>query len=781
MYAYAVSSLNEPVCEVSQLGSNSTTTGPWQVTPSGQSSSEYLTANLTGPNVNSNSASVVFMPDIKQSGNYTVTIYTPGCIQDNTCSIRGISNVTGTFASAAGSSPPVQTKIYQTNDFDKYDQIYHGYVDAGSGSFRPSVTLAPLDSQNTSINLVAHRVRFSLDSSSGGLNGLFEWDPNQASVNTDYTNSSIDSAGANLQPGALITSVEVIGQTTYVAGNFSGTGVQNIFAISNGNATSLPDGGLNAAVAATFVFGDLLFLGGNFTDTVNPSTKGFNYVGLFDPTRNAFQALGGGVNGQVTSIVPLLLNITNGQPETCITVGGIFSQVLNSGTSQAFAAQDGFAIWVPSHNDWLQNLNVQTMAVTGQLDAATNISGSTPLLAGTISSQGMGVSDAVELSTSGSLALDSLGVKITPQQVGSPNQRKRAVSGQNVTGAVVGIFDTNNGRNTTIIGGHFTATSTNGSTINNLAIINSTNNGSSSVTGIGSGLQSDSVFLALAIQGDILYAGGTITGTLDNDNINGLVVWNLATSNFASPQPPSFSGSNVAVNAITVQPSSTDVYVAGSFDTAGSLNCPSICLFSSGQWKQPGSGLGGSVAALAWQGNTKLLAGGNLTVGHNQTTLATYDTTGDAWTEVPGAATVPGPVTALTPASSDGSQYWVAGKSTNGSAFLMKFDGSNFQTVGDTLGDRTLIRGLSLLSLSQNHADTSLVGANLALLVTGQLNLPVFGSASAALFNGSTFTPFILSNSGNNPGSLSQLFTENQQTFSSSSKLFVLVTPLRTF
>ena len=59
---------------------------------------------------------------------------------------------------------------------------------------------------------------------------------------------------------------------------------------------------------------------------------------------------------------------------------------------------------------------------------------------------------------------------------------------------------------------------------------------------------------------------------------------------------------------------------------------------------------------------------------------------------------------------------------------------------------------------------------NMILLVTGQLNLIGFGNASAALFNGTTFTPFILATSGNNPGSLFQLFTENSVKFTPAGK-----------
>ena len=776
IFAYAVEDLNEPACANIAFGSNSTTTGPWSVTPSGVSGSEYLTVNLSGPSIDSNSASVVFEPDIKQSGNYTVIIFTPGCQHDNSCNSRGIANVTGNFATGTQSTGPTQTQIFQTNDFDKYDPIYSGYVDANSDTFRPKVTLTP-NSGQSNISLVAQRVQFQLQAaSSGGLNGLFEYNPNQVTVNMDFSSSNFNAAGTNLANGALISSLSVIDGVAYVAGNFSASGIENIFSIANSNSTALPNGGLNSAVLTGFVYGNVLYLGGNFSNTANLNTPGLSNVAAFDTTKQAWQPLAAGVNGRVKSIVPLMLNVTANQSETCITVNGDFDQVLASGSNQAFAASTGFAVWVPSQNNWLQNLNVQTTAFSGQLTTATNISGNSPLLAGTLVSQGMSYNDAVELSTSvssGAPSLNQLGVRIQLQSVGPSAMRKRAINGQNVTGAVTGLFNSDSGRNVTVIGGHFTATASNGSTISNLALINSTGSGGQTVTGITGGVDEDSVFLALAVQGDNLYAGGTVSGTVDGGSINGLVLWDLAQETFASPQPPALSGSNVAVNAIVVQPNTAAVYVAGNFDNAGSLNCPSICNFNNGQWSRPGLGIGGSVASLTWQGTNTLLVGGNLTVSTNTTTLANYDTNKQVWSSVAGADTaIPGPVTALISANNDASAFWVAGKSGNGSAFLIKYDGTKFNSVGDILGQQTTIRGLSMLTLSKNHQNNPLVDPSMVLLLTGQLNLPNFGNASAALFNGTTFSPFILSNSGNGPGSLSQMFTEKQISFNSQGTFF---------
>lgn len=736
------------------------------------STSPYLTADLGGSDVGTNAASVVFKPDIKQSGNYSVKIYTPGCLQDTTCDNRGIANVTGIFATETQSSlpRPTPTDVYQTNKYDKYDEIYYGPVDANSDSFRPTITLTPSSNNRRDgrLILVAQRVLFTLTNSTGGLNGLFEFNPNQATIDSDYSNSTVDKAGTDLDAGATITSLTVLDDVAYVAGNFSAKSkeFQNVFAISNGNSTTLPHGGLNAQVFTTFPFEDVLYFGGNFTSTTDKSV-GLNNVAAFNTTSQSWQPLGAGVHGRVNSIVPLIFNTTKDNPETCITINGDFDQIAAWGSNQTIPVE-GFAIWIPSRQNWLQNLDLQTQAISGKLSAAVNSTVGSQLLAGALSAQDMSAADAVYL-TSSPVHLDSVGVKIQPRQLSTSSKRKRAVSGQNVTGVVTGLFYSSNDLKFTILGGHFTANASNGTQIDNLALIDERG----IVTGVVSGLDTDSVFLALAAQNEFLYAGGTVSGQVSNGDVNGLIVYDLSRNNYASPQPPPFGGSDVAVNSITIRPGSSQVYVGGNFQTAGALPCPSVCMFDNGQWTQPGATLGGSVGTMVWQGNDKLLVGGNLTVDNQATSLASYDTKNTQWTALQGAGgDVPGAVTALSPANRDVTEFWVAGKSTNGSAFLMKYTGSTFVTVGNVFGDHTTIRGLSVLNLgsSANHADSQLVGGDMTLLVTGELDLPDFGNASAALFNGTTFTPFILSTSGNSAGSLAQLFSEKKMDFTSSGK-----------
>jgi hypothetical protein len=173
---------------------------------------------------------------------------------------------------------------------------------------------------------------------------------------------------------------------------------------------------------------------------------------------------------------------------------------------------------------------------------------------------------------------------------------------------------------------------------------------------------------------------------------------------------------------------------------------------------------------MLWTSSDSLTVGGALTFNNGNISLATYDATSQVWSEADGASAIPGPVTALAAANSDASQLWVAGTAANGSAFLMNYDGTNWNAV-DGMGAGTTILGLQMLPLTTDHASSSLIATGETLMVTGALTLPGFGNASAALFNGSSFEPFILTTSSSNSGgSLSQIFSQEQNFFSSEGK-----------
>jgi Cortical protein marker for cell polarity len=752
IFAYAVNDFNEPSCAISQYPSSSSTTGAWFPSPPGHSGSQYLVANSSGPN----QPSITFEPNIKQSGNYSILVYTPGCIQDNACATRGIVNVTASLTRTGG--PALSTQIFQTNNFDKFDQIYLGPMDAGTDSFRPRVTLTPISDQGT---VVAARVRFDLIASTSGLNGLFEFNPDVAVVDTNFTNSAINNAGTSLDPGASITALVTHGQTIYAAGNFTDTVFQNVMAFSDNNATSLPGSGLNAAVSTLYSLDDLLYVGGNFTNTSDGDTPGLSNVAAYSYSRNQWIALAAGLNGPVEKIVPIQINTTDNQLETCVSFNGAFTQILASGDSPASNVQN-FAIWVPSRNNWLQNLDIARMALSGQLTAYADVPNGANLIAGTLTSTGMESTGAVSLQPSDdNIRLSQLPIRFE-QTSSQGSLSKRALTGdQNVTGVVTGLFYNRGGRNVTVYGGNFAAASSTGDSVNNLLFLNGSDD--DAVTGLPDGVDQNSTFLALALQNDLLFAGGSVSGNIADSPVNGLVVYDFTQAGYIASQPPALRGENVVVNSIKTRPGSSDVYVGGSFDTAGSLGCESLCMYqaSSGQWNSPGSALSGTVTSLTWASSNRLVVAGNLTVSGNSTAIATYEPDSQTWTAL-SLPQVPASVTAFAPATMDVSKWWASGKNSDGSIFLGQYDGENYHAINDAFTSNTNIRGLQVIGLTEDHEASDVLDNDQSLLITGQINLRDFGNASAVLFNGTTFTPFILSSTADGqPGSLSQLFSSN--------------------
>ncbi|KAK6813737.1 hypothetical protein RU639_010306 [Aspergillus parasiticus] len=749
IFAYAINDFNEPTCADLKYPSKATQTGSWTTTESGQSQSDYLTADITDSTASD--TSVVFEPDVKQSGNYSVVVYTPGCTQDGTCGSRGVVNVTATLKSNSKSAEPIQMTIHQTNLNDKYDTLYTGHVDSSDGSFRPSVTLTPVAGQGD-VTIVASRVKFALIRASEGLdgelNGLYDFDPSAKTTSSNFTESAVNRAGLQLNEDATIRSLAIHDGVMYAGGNFSSSGIKNILSLKGEtNATSLQQGGLNSEVSSMTVLDDILYVGGNFTDTSDRSNSDLKHVAAYSFGSKAWTALGGGVNGPVHKVTSLTLNVSTEINETTIGVTGDFDQLL-AFDDNTLVNVTGFAIWVPSKKNWLQNLNVTQMAFAGQLSACTMVDNTT-VIAGTLSSAGIAAAGAAALLHGGPLSIKPL------------------FANANFTGETyTGIYETKSNRNLTIVGGHFTTTGTDGSSVKNLALLDGK---AGTVKGLGTDIDNNSTFLALTAWKDKLYAGGNVSGTFEDYILNGFVVYDLENGTIARKQPPRFTGNAATVNSIAARPDSDEIYFGGQFEKAGALPCPGVCFWDTTdqQWNRPGV-LSGNVLALKWISNKKLLAIGNLTVDGNSSAIATYTPKKQTWESWTIASDLPGTVTAFTPASVDVSTFWLAGVSTNGSNYLANYDGSKFQYPGDLFDHGTTIRNLEVLSLTKDHSGVDVLHNDQVLLVTGQLVIPNFGNASAALFNGTELTPFMLSsNADGQPGSMAQLFYENDNPYSS--------------
>ncbi|OQE40131.1 hypothetical protein PENCOP_c006G08505 [Penicillium coprophilum] len=743
---YAVDQFNEPTCSGIDYPAKSTRTGSWTMEDG------YVSAKVTDSDASA--TSVTFEPDVKQSGNYTIKIYTPGCTQDNSCSSRGIVNVTATLSSGPDYKQPDPSYFHQTNRYDKYDIFYIGYVDANSDSFRPKVTLQAKDGQGD-ITIVASRVRFELESSTGGLNGLYDYDPTSKTETSDLTKSDINKAGTSLDHSATISVIKEHDSVIYVAGNFSDSKIHHIMSIEDGDVTAMPGSGLNSPVLAMATLDNFLYVGGRFTDTSDAGSSGLEHVAAYSYSSKEWSALGAGLNGPVNSIWPVELNASTAINETIIAVSGDFDQIIAINGKPAVSVA-GFAIWVPSHKDWLQNVNVTQMQFGGQLSSVTSHN-NTLILAGNLATNGIIAGGAVSL-------LDSDDLQLIPLSMKTNHQKSS-------TGLITGAYDTDSSRNLTIYGGHFAAAGSNGSTIENIAIFNGTN---SKISGLPKGADSNSTFVSMLVYNNTLYAGGNVTGNIGHTTLSGLVVYDLRNNEFSRTQP-AFAGSDIAVNAIVNRPGTSDIYFGGNFDGVGQFPCGSVCYVdaTTGDWDRLDTSLSGTVVDLHWASEKTLMAVGDLEVGRNKTSIATYNAESEKWTAFSGAShsDLPGNVTTFTAASTDLSKFWIGGIATNGSAFFLSYDGSKFRSPGNVFSEGTIIRGLEVLPLHEDHSEASLLRNEQTLLIMGSLMIPDFGHASAALYNGTDITPFILSQRADGtPGSMSKFISEKKNPYTTDTK-----------
>lgn len=908
--SFAINEFNAPICGGASQGSSASISGPWQPSPSGESNSDYLTAQLPDGTTGGDQGdvSVSFEPPVRQSGNYSILLYTPGCLQDDNCDERGKVDITVNVQSSFDSPPEeITTELFQTNNFDKFDKVYTGFIVANPDSAPVTVTLRPSEGQDGPLTVVAQRIRLEVISTAGGLNGLFEYNPDNITSlisdkeigSPDFSRSAINRAALEIDEGAIVSCLAVAssiptidplvnddsddsedteddddnvsdniidGSTVYVGGKFASADFFNIFKIEDDEAQSLPSGGLDESVSTLLLLreGDstVLYVGGTFTNTREQDAADLSGIAAYSVADDAWRAVGGGVNGVVDKLIPLTLNISGTneneeEPELVFSVNGRFNRLL-AFDDQDETAVDDFAIWVPSRNNWLENLDERTIAITGQLTARTTVSEHPEFLAGRVSSHSLSAGGAAALTDDGA-ELTAFPLKFTDREISNqfaegPNdpltlQNRAIVNGRRISGVATGLIYTDNDLNVTVLGGNFRAKSFNGSTIENLALIygpdssyeGETDDGNdrsgedqASIRGLGEGnaLDSNSTFLSLAVTGEnILYAGGSVTGRYErlvsdggetaSFSINGLVAYDLEQGEFKSVQPTALSvrvtamgeiNAGVVVTSLLYSPDQSELYVGGTFDRAGLIDCNGLCIYNteSNRWESADAGFAGRVVSMAWaDGRDAILLAGEIELNGQPVKLVKFNIKDREFEEFGGetVGTLPGPIVAMCAANEEAEHLWVAGVvddsddeedvNQDGNAqrdereeesFLAKFDGERWTVVRDRLSPGSQIRDLQMLKLTEDRDDSDesdntsesgsdsdnegndeeLIPKDETLLITGQLDIPGFGTASGALYGGGrSLRPYILTTTAanNRPGSVARIFVEKPNNF----------------
>ncbi|KAL8827182.1 MAG: hypothetical protein Q9170_007111 [Blastenia crenularia] len=612
----------------------------------------------------------------------------------------------------------------------------------------------------------------------GDLSGLFGFNVNAWLSGNGSVNGARPMAisRTRLDPGATIYDLVSHGDSLFVAGLFGTRGIKNIMMIQDNASLPLQGGGLNDAVTQLHLEQDMLYVGGNFTGMVNAtniSTDALSNVAVYYILQQRWQSLGAGVNGPVTRLNPLKVNITpNEPPETVILVNGFFDELRGFGDNPSvqLGSNSGLGVWVPSQRNWLQNLPIDQQAFYGYLSDctfnATALQVTDLICVGTLSSYGLRANMAAGFAFDESNGMD----------LNTFNFKSK-----DGFGTTTGMFYGRNGLNLTIVGGQFAAIASDQSMMRNLAFVNTTDNyHDPDISGITTDFGSNATIQSLAITPDnILYAGGVLHGSVLGQEVDGIFAYDLQRRDFLSSQPSSLLGASVEVKAMQMKSSGDRLYIGGSFERAGSIECPGVCAYdmSSQKWTRPGSELGGSVTYLAWTDRETLVAAGELTIDGIPYALATLYAPDGRWAPFREDQAVPGQITAMSPAdptvsgttthgwSSDATGFWIAGIYPNNTAYLTKWDGTSWSTLGMIFGTPSRITGIQSVRIDGKTDPNDLLG-NQILILTGSMAMDDKSNASAVLFNGTTVWPLISTvDADGNPGTLTHIFSEQVVTF----------------
>lgn len=445
--------------------------------------------------------------------------------------------------------------------------------------------------------------------------------------------------------GGTVRAIAVSGSDVYAGGNFFSAGGQSVYNIAKWNGTSwsgLGDGLYEGMVYAIAVSGEDVYVGGTFT-CFSDYSSAFR-IAKWNST-SGWSAVGGGVGGPVYAIVCSGTNVFaagqfssaggvtanniarwNGTAWSALGLGvnGIVYSLVSTGTNSVIAG-GAFSTAGSTSASNIARWNGASWAALGSGVAASVsalLKNGTDIYAGgsfttpgnriakwngsswsAISSGLGGTVNAIaligtDIYAGGSFTL--LGTGTLANRIAKWNGSGwSAFSGGGVNGVSYRVNTMIVRGNYVYVGGEFTALG-DGTPANRIARWNS----SSGWAALGIGLGGTVNAIAVAENGDV-YAAGSFSTLGDGAAANKIAKWNSATGWSAL-------GSGLGGNVSAVAINGSEVFVGGSFTTAGGLPANYIAKWDGNSWSSLGAGLGSSVYALAVSG-ADLYAGGYFT------------------------------------------------------------------------------------------------------------------------------------------------------------------------
>ncbi|KAI9357209.1 cortical protein marker for cell polarity-domain-containing protein [Pilaira anomala] len=685
--------------------STASTTGTWSQVFSYQTYRNFLIATFPATELQSNNVSVTYQPYISGQGMYNVYATTPGCVGTSTCDQRtqvilDISLNPGTTTTYA---------LDQQNAADQRTLIYTGPITASSTAFQPTIQMrvSPTARVPSSglVSIAADSLEFIRNNTGTVLSSILNYYP---------LNNTWLPLPQQLPPSSTVHSLQSHFNRIYIGGNFkSNTTYAHLVSFDFDASALIPvqNTGLNGPVSTLLLLNNSqLIVGGSFNNTETPlENTQLNHVAIYNLDTNTFSPMNDGLDGPVKYLYHSLLDTT-----TNVHLSGSFHLV--NGSNVYMNAQ-----WDLSKNQWVPSSSFLLGPIATQLALGNGQA----LYLGEIQA-----AQTYRANTMASLVQDQWSSSISSID---PNAT-----------VTTGVF----WQNTIILGGSFT--------LNNVHYLIAMYDGTT-WSGLFDTVQGE-IHTLLVMQEDVLAIGGQFKGTLGTIPITSFALYNLRQQRLEQVQGILRNdGSPGQVNIIRSRPDGKSILVAGDFAFAGLLNCNSICALGSDsrQWRQLGDNIQGNIKDMSiYQDSITVV--GDLQVAQTPTGLAVLeDFNADAW-----RASSQDILSTNSLVNDGRGQFIVSGRSEN-QFYLGSWNGKELNKIDTNLGPSTEIIQLMYLPIQSSPSNARYpADSDTLLMAVGHLDLPDFGTASAALYDGSTWYPYLVTSTSNGTsGSIHTMFT----------------------
>lgn len=760
--------------------------------------------------------SITFFPNISYTGNYSIIMTTPGCVNDGSCDLRSIVNV-----SVIDSSDKVlSTKlISQNNDYDKFDYLYYGELEGSmnnDGNNKIEITyhdsVIPDKNQSWMVvdkitaNIVSLDDQYNNSNSSSGnkryelthikLNGLFEY----SLANFSYFKEDLVSYKKENKT-IINTKNNFVGNSTInlLSSKLSDKSVINKLVLQNSSdLTNLLLLGQFESKNISLSNNNLVHLVINqYNTTSNESESVSSDYRL--QKRDASSTINGAYfNNSISNIVSFNNDLVF-LGKYSITNDGNSSVEINnlSDGNKSTSSINNFAIysdseWYGFGNDFIEDDFDQFTNVTiddkEMLVFSSSTSGSVKVWDNTNfewienTHHSLNITHAINLNSKEQiLSGNSFSIMDHYNSDQLTLLKNDTFDNYNfdIDGASFEISDSLYiNKSLSVIGGKFKTSSK----IENIGFINNSNNNKTMIPlggkmnwGVNtsvSSFYSNSQYLFIGTNGSVEIN--------DSTNLTGVIIYDMIHSSFTTFQPAELSnnGESISVNSIVLYDKNNKLLVGGDFSQAGSLDCTALCLYDldNTRWVNPfddsDDTLDGVVTNIRFYKSDEVLISGNLTYNGKKNNFLSYKF---------GSSSAKSLSKLNKLDSKKIVQNFIISGSNNekldngivayGSDFVAGYDGSNWKRIDQKIAysSNTEFTALTLLELDKSNLKNtkSYFDKDKVLILTGKYDLANYGPVNVALFNGTDWIPYIYSTNNNKLGEVKSMLIKDSISFQS--------------